>query len=99
MVQRWHQLPLDRALSYADRVHALAQTLADQVAEATGVAASEVPDCGPATLMDQLVVLVYDASVAASSTGTSTPTSTALASTALTSALGRDLASLRSELR
>ena len=64
MVERWHQLPLDRALSYAGRVRALVQTLADGVARATGVPASVVPDCGPATLMDQLTVMVYDASVA-----------------------------------
>jgi hypothetical protein len=64
VVQRWHQLPLDRALSYAGRVRALVQALADQVAEATGVPLSEVPDCGPATLMDQLTVMVYDASAA-----------------------------------
>ena len=64
VVERWHQLPLDRALSYAGRVRALVQTLADGVARATGVPASVVPDCGPATLMDQLTVMVYDASVA-----------------------------------
>jgi len=65
VVQRWRQLPLDRALSYAGRVRALVQSLADGVAKATGVPASVVPDCGPATLMDQLTVLVYDASAAA----------------------------------
>ena len=64
VVERWHQLPLDRALSYVGLVRALVQTLADGVARATGVPASEVPDCGPATLMDQLTVMVYDASVA-----------------------------------
>lgn len=65
VVQRWRQLPLDRALPYAGRVRALVQSLADGVAKATGVPASAVPDCGPATLMDQLTVLVYDASAAA----------------------------------
>ena len=89
VVQRWRQLPLDHALSYAGRVRALVQSLADQVAEATGVRASMVPDCGPATLMDQLTVMVYDASAAAvSSTRTST----------LTSTLAQDLASLRRDL-
>ena len=40
VVQRWRQLPLDHALSYAGRVRALVQSLADGVAEATGVPAS-----------------------------------------------------------
>jgi len=86
VVERWHQLPLDHALSYAGHVRALVQTLADGVARATGVPASEVPDLGPATLMDQLTVMVYDASA------------TALTSSALTSTLAQDLASLRREL-
>ena len=93
VVQRWHQLPLDHALSYAGRVRGLVQSLADGVAEVTGVPASLVPDCGPATLMDQLTVLVYDACAAAV---TSARTST-LAST-LVSTLGQDLANLRREL-
>ena len=86
MVERWRQLPLDHALSYAARVRALVQSLADGVAQANGVAASVVPDLGPATLMDQLTVLVHDASAAAA---TSTP---------VTSTLAEDLASLRREL-
>lgn len=64
MVQRWRQLPLDHAQSYSGRVRALVQSLADEVSQATGVPPSRVPDCGPATLMDQLTVLVYDASAA-----------------------------------
>ena len=64
VVRRWQQLPLDHALSHAARLHALVQALADEVAKTTGVPAVEVPDCGPATLMDQLTVLVYDASAA-----------------------------------
>jgi len=87
VVERWHQLPLDQALSYVGLVRALVQTLADGVARATGVPGSEVPDLGPATLMDQLTVMVYDASAAA------------LTSSALTSTLAQDLASLRRELR
>jgi hypothetical protein len=86
VVERWRQLPLDHALSYDGCVRALVQALADRVAEANGVPASVVPDCGPATLMDQLTVLVHDASVAAV---TSTRTST----------LAQDLVSLRRELR
>ena len=91
VVQRWRQLPLDRALSYAGRVRALVQSLADEVAEANGVASSAVPDCGPATLMDQLTVVVYDSSAVA-------VTSAVPASAALTSTLADDLASLRREL-
>ena len=64
MLQRWRQLPLEQALSHAGRVRALVQSLADQVAQATGVRPSAVPDAGPATLMDQLTVMVYDASAA-----------------------------------
>jgi len=86
VVQRWRQLPLEHALSYAGRVRALVQSLADEVAEATGIRVSVVPDFGPATLMDQLAVMVYDASAAA------------VASTR-TSTLVQDLASLRRELR
>ena len=89
VVDRWRQLPLDHALSYAGRVRALVQSLADAVAmsegvdgRADGVRASAVPDLGPATLMDQLTVLVHDASVAA-----------------VASTLAEDLASLRRELR
>ena len=86
VVERWRQLSLDHALSYAGRVHALVQSLADTVAEAKGMAASAVPDCGPATLMDQLTVMVYDASAAAVTSTAGTPT------------LADDLASLRREL-
>ncbi len=93
MVQRWHQLPLDRALSRSGRVRDLAQRLADGLAETTGVPASLVPDCGPATLMDQLTVMVYDAcAVDVASARTST-----LAS-GQASTLREDLASLRREL-
>jgi len=85
VVERWHQLPLDHALSYASRVRALVQALADDVAQASGVPPSTVPDLGPATLMDQLTVMVYDAI-----TATATPT--------LTATLAQDLANLRREL-
>jgi hypothetical protein len=89
VVERWRQLPLDHALSYAGRVRTLVQSLADAVAVAEGVPASAVPavpDLGPATLMDQLTVMIHDASAAEV---TSTRTST----------LAEDLASLRRELR
>jgi hypothetical protein len=64
VVERWRQLPLDHALSYAGRVRGLVQSLADSVAVAGGVPPCVVPDLGPATLMDQLTVLVHDASAA-----------------------------------
>ncbi|MHB8184545.1 MAG: hypothetical protein ACYDDU_00400 [Dermatophilaceae bacterium] len=112
VVERWRQLPLNHALSQAGRVRALVQSLADGVAEANGVPLSAVPDCGPATLMDQLTVMVYDASATAvtstavtstavtSTAVTSTAvTSTAVTSTVVTSTLADDLASLRRELR
>ena len=100
VVRRWHQLPLDHALSYAGPVRALVQSLADQVAAATGARDAEVPDLGPATLMDQLTVMVYDASTA--DAGTADAGLDALASSpalALGSTLADDLASLRRELR
>ncbi|MDQ1536737.1 MAG: hypothetical protein QOE58_1130 [Actinomycetota bacterium] len=91
VVERWHQLPLDHALSYVPQVRALVQYLADQVAQATGIQPQEIPDLGPATLMDQLTVLVYDASAArARAAGVS--------ATRLP-ALSEDLATLRRELR
>ena len=105
MVRRWHQLPLDHALSYAGPVRALVQSLADQVAAATGARDAEVPDLGPATLMDQLTVMVYDASTAVAGTavaGTADAGRDALTSSpalALGSTLADDLASLRRELR
>jgi len=89
VVDRWRQLPLDHALSYAGRVRALVQSLADAVAIGDGTAngvptpaVPTVPDLGPATLMDQLTVMVHDASAAA-----------------VAPALAADLASLRRELR
>jgi len=99
VVERWRQLPLDHALSYAGRVRALVQSLADGVAEANGVPASEVPDCGPATLMDQLTVMVYDALVHDASAAAGTSAGTSAGISAGTSALAQDLASLRRGLR
>ena len=39
---------------------ALVQRLADRVAESRGRAPQPVPDLGPATVMDQLTVMVHD---------------------------------------
>ncbi len=60
VVRRWHQLPLDHALSAASSVHTLVQEVADEVARADGLPAEPVPDLGPAALMDQLRVMVHD---------------------------------------
>ena len=95
VVKRWRQLPLDRALSQAGHVRALVQSLADGVAEASGSASSVVPDLGPATLMDQLTVMVYDASAAVTSRAV---TSRVATSRVATSTLAAVLASLRREL-
>ena len=95
MVRRWHQLPLDHALSSAGPVRSLVQSLADQVATATGAPGAEVPDLGPATLMDQLTVMVYDASTA----GAGLHALTSSPALGLGSTLAGDLARLRRELR
>jgi len=63
VVERWRQLPLDRALLYFGRVRALVQSLADRAAQLSGIPSAVVPDLGPAALMDQLTVMVHDASV------------------------------------
>ncbi|GGK81115.1 hypothetical protein [Ornithinimicrobium pekingense] len=60
VVRRWQQLPLDRALPAVPGVAGCVQALADAVAEAEGMPSAPVPDLGPAVLMDQLRVMVYD---------------------------------------
>ncbi len=60
VVGRWHQLPFDRALSRMPSTRDLVQALADRVAGARGVEAQQVPDLGPAAVMDQLTVMVFD---------------------------------------
>ena len=62
VAERWRQLPLDQAQSHAAGVRMLIQSLADRVAEVNGAASAAVPDLGPATMIDQLTVMVYDAS-------------------------------------
>jgi hypothetical protein len=51
VVRRWQQLPLDHALSCMPAVRGLLADLTDDA----------VPDLGPAVVMDQLTVLLYDA--------------------------------------
>ena len=60
VVERWHQLPLDHALSRMPSVRVLVQSLAERVAGERGVAAQAVPDLGPAAVMDQLTVMVFE---------------------------------------
>ncbi|WP_344253222.1 hypothetical protein [Terrabacter carboxydivorans] len=60
VVERWHQLPLDHALSRMPSVRVLVQSLADRVAGARGLESRQVPDLGPAVVMDQLAVMVHD---------------------------------------
>lgn len=50
-VRRWHQLPLGRAADALPQVHALL----------TDLAGEQLPDLGPAIVMDQLRVVVHDA--------------------------------------
>lgn len=60
LVGRWHQLPADQALVYSPMVRDLIQRYADATAGAQGLRPQQVPDLGPAVLMDQLTVVVYD---------------------------------------
>ncbi|WP_151524942.1 hypothetical protein [Serinicoccus kebangsaanensis] len=61
VARRWEQLPLDRALGAYPRVRALVQELADETADAVEQTPEPVPDLGPAVVMDQLRVMVFDA--------------------------------------
>ncbi len=60
VVRRWQQLPVDHALSAYVVVRELVQNLADEGATATGMPVTPVPDLGPAVVMDQLRVMVFD---------------------------------------
>ena len=60
VVERWHQLPLDHALSRMPSVRVLVQSLADRAAASRGRPPEPVPDLGPAVVMDQLTVMVHD---------------------------------------
>ena len=69
MVRRWQQLPLDHALSCMPRVRLTLDDLAAATESRAGSPAPTVPDLGPASVMDQLTVLVYDACEAGLSAG------------------------------
>jgi hypothetical protein len=60
VVERWQQLPLDHALSRMPLARDLVQSLADRVAGSRGRTPSPVPDLGPAIVIEQLRVMVYD---------------------------------------
>ncbi len=66
---RWHQLPIGQALPSASTVRELAQRYADQVADAIGLPCGPLPDLGPAVVIDQLTVTVYDACRLAATAG------------------------------
>lgn len=58
VVRRWRELPADRALAASGDVREVVQDLAD------ATAGQPVPELGPAVLIDQLRVLVWDAASA-----------------------------------
>ena len=80
VVDRWRQLPLDRALRCLPAVRARVDRLA---ALGHGSGAPVPPDLGPGVVMDQLTVVLYDASAAPGSDPSS---------------LAADLVALRREL-
>jgi hypothetical protein len=61
VAERWQQLPLGPASSRMRRVRSVVQGLADAVADLEGRTHTDVPDLGPAVVMDQLAVVVHDA--------------------------------------
>jgi hypothetical protein len=80
VVDRWRQLPLDHALRCLPAVRERVDRLA---ALGHGDGAPVPPDLGPGVVMDQLTVVLYDASAAPGSDP---------------SALAADLVALRREL-
>jgi hypothetical protein len=64
VVERWHQLPFDHALSRMPLVRDLVQSLADRVAGVRDRPPQPVPDLGPAIVIEQLRVMVFDACAA-----------------------------------
>lgn len=57
---RWHQLPLVQASPHVQIVRELAQRYADRAAGESGLPPRPLPDLGPAVVIDQLTVTVYD---------------------------------------
>lgn len=59
--RRWGELPQQVAAENAPLLRDFAQQLADATRAQVGRAPLVIPDLGPATLLDQLTVMVYDA--------------------------------------
>lgn len=60
VARRWAQLPLGDALTRMPLTHELVQRLADRVAAGRDRPPTAVPDLGPAVVVHQLEVMVYD---------------------------------------
>lgn len=60
VARRWQQFPLGHALSASPMVLAIVQRIADEVAAARGWPTRPVPDLGPAVVIDQLQVMLFD---------------------------------------
>lgn len=69
VARRWRELPLDRALACVPVVRALVDDLAAADHAAGNHPDATVPDLGPAVLLDQLTVLVFDACAAGRADG------------------------------
>ncbi|MFC8501682.1 hypothetical protein ACFUC1_04940 [Pedococcus sp. NPDC057267] len=69
VARRWRELPLDRALARVPVVRALVDDIAASDPLAADRAGVAVPDLGPAVLLDQLTVLVFDACAAGRAEG------------------------------
>lgn len=59
--RRWGELPESSATEHASQLREFAQELADATRAAAARDRLAIPDLGPATLLDQLTVMVYDA--------------------------------------
>ncbi|GAB78019.1 hypothetical protein SAMN05421595_0535 [Austwickia chelonae] len=58
----WRTLPLPQALVRVAILRSYAQSCADECADLLGRPQEELPDLGPATLWDQVMVVTYDLS-------------------------------------
>lgn len=76
LVGRWHQLPIDQAVSVAPQVFSAVQRVVDATAYALGMPSRPLPalheDHGPAVVLEQLRVVSYDAIQAGDDTLTAT---------------------------
>ncbi|HEY7722329.1 MAG TPA: hypothetical protein VIB11_10860 [Pedococcus sp.] len=88
VAQRWQQLPLGHALSYMPLVRSVVVELAGQ----------DVPDLGPAAVIDQLTVLVYDTCASPASGRSGAGVDSAAVTRAVPGQLAAQLAALRRAL-